>query len=86
MPKFTVIHPVEHDGVRKEEGETIELSAKAAQPLLDIGHIEAFDKKAAAKAEAEAAAKEKWNADVTLREQFGNDFDVYMAEALEPHH
>lgn len=38
MPKFEVVHPVEHDHKRTESG-FIELSAEAAEPLLAVGSI-----------------------------------------------
>lgn len=38
MPKFEVVHPVEHDHKRTESG-LIDLSAEAAEPLLAVGSI-----------------------------------------------
>lgn len=36
---YTVQSPVEHDGVRYEPGEPIELSEDQAKPLIDAGAI-----------------------------------------------
>lgn len=52
MPRYVVIHPIEHDGKRYEVG-TIELTEKQAAPLLAIGHI-AQPKQRAARAPADA--------------------------------
>jgi len=53
MPRYVVIHPIEHDGKRVEFG-TIELDEKQAAPLLAIGHI-AQPKARAARSPADAA-------------------------------
>lgn len=55
MAKYTVINPVEHDGVRTEAGEKIELNAADAASLLACGAI--ADGKAKP-ADAEAPAGE----------------------------
>lgn len=39
MPKYTVESPVKHDGTDYEIGSEIELSAKAARQLLEVGAI-----------------------------------------------
>lgn len=52
MPRYVVIHPIEHDGKRVEFG-TIDLTEKAAAPLLAIGHI-AQPKARAARSQADA--------------------------------
>lgn len=39
MPKYTVDSPVKHNGTDYEIGSEIELSAKAAQQLLEVGAI-----------------------------------------------
>lgn len=51
MPLYDVKEPIKHDGVRLSEGDTVEMSAKAAAPLLKAGVIEAPPKQAAKKAE-----------------------------------
>lgn len=53
MPRYVVIHPIEHDGKRVEFG-TIDLTEKAAAPLLAIGHI-AQPKARAARSPADAS-------------------------------
>lgn len=52
MPRYVVIHPIEHDGKRVEFG-TIDLTEKQAAPLLAIGHI-AQPKARAARSQADA--------------------------------
>lgn len=52
MPRYVVIHPIEHDGKRYEVG-TIDLTEKQAAPLLAIGHI-AQPKARAARSQADA--------------------------------
>jgi hypothetical protein len=52
MPRYVVIHPIEHDGKRVEVG-VIDLTEKQAAPLLAIGHI-AQPKQRAARAPADA--------------------------------
>jgi hypothetical protein len=37
--KFVAVEPIEHDGVRHEPGQSIELSDEQAAPLLQLGHI-----------------------------------------------
>lgn len=46
MPKFTCIHPIEHDQKRHEVDSEISLSDEAAEPLLQLGHIAARAKPA----------------------------------------
>ena len=53
MPRYVVIHPIEHDGKRVEFG-TIDLTEKQAAPLLAIGHI-AQPKARAARSQADAS-------------------------------
>lgn len=53
MPRYVVIHPIEHDGKRVEFG-TIDLTEKQAAPLLAIGHI-AQPKARAARSPADAS-------------------------------
>ena len=60
MKTYTTLTPVQHNGDRYAEGDSIELSAKAARPLLEAGAIadpEAMDAEAAAQAQAEAEAQ-----------------------------
>lgn len=57
MPKYDIIHPVEHDGIRYADGK-IELTAKQAAPLLAVGSIAA---PAAAKTAPAAADTEAEN-------------------------
>ncbi len=49
MPLYDVKEPLKHDGERLSLGDTVEMSAKAAAPLLKAGVIEAQAKPAAAK-------------------------------------
>jgi hypothetical protein len=53
MPRYVVIHPIEHDGKRVEVG-TIDLTEKQAAPLRAIGHI-AQPKQRAARAPADTS-------------------------------
>lgn len=39
MPKYEVKSPIKHDGDLYEIGEPIELTTKAAKPLIDLGAI-----------------------------------------------
>jgi hypothetical protein len=39
MPKYTVESPVQHDGTDYEIGAEIEISAKTARQLLEVGAI-----------------------------------------------
>lgn len=54
MPKYTVQTPLQHDADRYEIGDPIELSAKAAEPLLAAGALALADKKSKAEPEPEA--------------------------------
>jgi hypothetical protein len=69
MPKFTTTMTVWHGQEPHPAGSPIELSAKLAQPLLDSGAIEPFDKAAAEKAKAEQAAAEQAAAEQAAAEQ-----------------
>ena len=40
MPRYTVLSPVKHGRKRHEIGARLELSLKAAEPLLELRHIE----------------------------------------------
>lgn len=63
MPKYLVIHPVEHDGVRHEPEEILTVSEAVAAPLLAVGAVveqggsRRGSKAAEEKAAAELAAK-----------------------------
>lgn len=39
MPKYVVIHPVEHDKVRHAEGDVITVAEEVAAPLLKVGAV-----------------------------------------------
>lgn len=39
MPKYVVIHPVEHDQIRHAEGDVITLTEEVAAPLLKVGAV-----------------------------------------------
>lgn len=56
--KYQALQPIKHDGETVEPGDSIDLSDKAAKPLLDAGVIATpADAKAAAKDGDDAKAK-----------------------------
>lgn len=58
--KYTANRPIEHNGKRFEEGETIELEDLHATPLLERGAVTAVDKNNDGKADkAKKAEGEK---------------------------
>lgn len=76
MPKYLVIHPVEHDGKRHEPESVISVSETVAAPLLAVGAVVEQD---AANRRAKAAA-EKSAADLAAkRAELQQQIDAAMA-------
>lgn len=59
MPKYTVVHPVEHDQKRYEVDSTLTVSEEVAAPLLVVGAVVEYTGKTRADKAAEKAAAER---------------------------
>jgi membrane protein involved in colicin uptake len=70
---------------KKANAEAEKAAAKASKEAEKAAAKEA-EEAAKARTKLEADAKVEWDADVKLREQYGNDFNAFLAEVLEPQH